>query len=126
MTLRNLFLAALLAAALPAFPAGLPEAIRSRAREAGIPEDSIAFVVQRVSDGTTLAAHNADRSLQPASTLKLLTSLVALETLGPGYRGSVELRAHAPPAKGVLQGDLVLKGWGDVDLDTAAFERMLV
>lgn len=126
MTLRNALAAALLAAALPAFPAGLPEPIRARAREAGIPEDSVAFIVRRVSDGATLASHNAERSLQPASTLKLLTSLVALETLGPAYRGTAEMRARAAPVDGVLHGDLVLRGFGDVDLDTAAFERMLV
>lgn len=125
MSYRNLLAAGLLAAAFPGLAAPLPETVRNRAREAGIPEDSIAFVVQRV-DGTTLASHNADRSLQPASTIKLLTSLVALETLGPGYRGSAELRVRAAPVDGVLHGNLVLRGFGDVDLDTAAFERMLL
>jgi D-alanyl-D-alanine carboxypeptidase/D-alanyl-D-alanine-endopeptidase (penicillin-binding protein 4) len=126
MTLRKFLLAALAALAFPALAASLPDPIRQRARDLGIPETSIAVVVQRVPDGAVLASHNAARSLQPASTLKLLTSLVALETLGPGYRGSAELRARAAPVDGVLEGDLVLKGWGDVDLDTAAFERMLV
>jgi D-alanyl-D-alanine carboxypeptidase/D-alanyl-D-alanine-endopeptidase (penicillin-binding protein 4) len=125
MSYRHLLAAGLLAAALPGLAAELPETIRSRARDAGIPEDSIAFVVQRM-DGTTIASHNAERSLQPASTIKLLTSLVALETLGPAYRGSAEMRVRAAPVDGVLHGNLVLRGFGDVDLDTSAFERMLV
>ena len=126
MTLRNFLAVTLSALAVQASAAALPEPIRNRAREAGIPEDAIAVVVQRVADGVTLASHNAERSLQPASTLKLLTALVALETLGPGYRGTAELRARAAPVDGVLDGNLVLKGSGDVDLDTNAFERMLL
>jgi len=102
MTFR-IVLAALAAAALPALAAELPAPIRAEARAAGIPEDAIAFVVQRVGDGATLASYNADRSLQPASTLKLLTALVALETLGPGYRGATEFRARAEPVDGVLR-----------------------
>src|SRR5688500_5826359 len=119
MTFRLVLAAALAAAALPAFANGLPAAIREQARAAGIPEEGIAVVVQRAGDGATLASHNADRSLQPASALKLLTSLAALEILGPGYRGSTEFRARAEPVDGVLEGDLVLKGLADVDLDTA-------
>ena len=43
-----------------------------------------AFVVQRLSDGASVGlAQGADRAMQPASTLKLLTSMVALEALGP-------------------------------------------
>jgi D-alanyl-D-alanine carboxypeptidase/D-alanyl-D-alanine-endopeptidase (penicillin-binding protein 4) len=126
MTFRLVLAAALAAAALPAFASGLPAPLRELARAAGIPEEAIAIVVQRASDGATLASHNADRSLQPASTLKLLTSLAGLEILGPGYRGSTEFRARAEPVDGVLDGNLVLKGLADVDLDTAAFERMLV
>jgi D-alanyl-D-alanine carboxypeptidase/D-alanyl-D-alanine-endopeptidase (penicillin-binding protein 4) len=124
--IRRLVLAAALAiCASRLSAAGLPEPITREARAAGIPPEAIAVLVQK-PDGAPVVSINADRSLQPASTLKLLTSLVALETLGPGYRGTTELRAAAEPVDGVLAGNLVLKGQGDVDLDTAAFERMLV
>ena len=63
--------------------------------------------------------------MQPASTLKLLTSLAALEILGPAYRGRSELRARENVADGVLAGDLALAGLGDVDLDWRAFDGML-
>jgi D-alanyl-D-alanine carboxypeptidase/D-alanyl-D-alanine-endopeptidase (penicillin-binding protein 4) len=58
--------------------------------------------------------------------MKLLTSLAALERLGPAYRGAAEFRARAEPVDGVLAGDLVLKGLGSVDLDVAALEQMIV
>jgi D-alanyl-D-alanine carboxypeptidase/D-alanyl-D-alanine-endopeptidase (penicillin-binding protein 4) len=48
-------------------------------------------VVRRLSDGVTVLAHGADRSLAPASTMKLVTSWIALEQLGPAYRGRTEI-----------------------------------
>lgn len=126
MTIFRLAAAALAVATLPALAAGLPTPIRTGLRAAGIPEEAVGVVVQRPADGATVFALNPERSLAPASTLKLLTSLVALETLGPGYRGAAEFRARAEPVDGVLDGDLVLKGLGSVDLDVAALERMIV
>jgi D-alanyl-D-alanine carboxypeptidase/D-alanyl-D-alanine-endopeptidase (penicillin-binding protein 4) len=62
----------------------------------------------------------------PASVLKLLTSVVALKTLGPGYRFHTRLLATGPVADGLLRGDLVLAGGGDPTLtrsDLAALAR---
>jgi D-alanyl-D-alanine carboxypeptidase/D-alanyl-D-alanine-endopeptidase (penicillin-binding protein 4) len=117
---------ALFAAFLAVLPAAaeIPAPIRDRLAAAGLPDDSLSFVVQR-SDGSTVAAHAAGSPRQPASTLKLLTSLVALETLGPAWRGRSELLAAGRLDAGVLHGDLVLRGMGDVDLDAEAFTGML-
>ena len=125
MSLRILAAAALLAAgALPAL-AELPATVTARLAAAGIPEDAIGVVVKRLSDGKVIVAHGAERSMQPASTLKLVTSLAALETLGPAFRGRAQLRTAGSIVDGVLKGDLVLRGEGDVDLDWQAFQRML-
>lgn len=113
------FLAASIARA--ELPGPLAAALEAR----GIPESAVGLVVQRLADGATVHVHGADRPLGPASTLKLLTAAVALERLGPAYRGRTELRASAPIVDGVLRGDLVLRGMGDFDLDWRAFERML-
>lgn len=102
----------------------LPEALKARLEAAGLPADSLSYTVQRL-DGTTRAASGADRSAQPASTLKLLTSLVALDTLGPTYRGKSELLVSGTTTVGVFEGSVILRGLADVDLDAAAFERML-
>jgi D-alanyl-D-alanine carboxypeptidase/D-alanyl-D-alanine-endopeptidase (penicillin-binding protein 4) len=57
-------------------------------------------------DGKAVFSHNPDTPRIPASTLKIFTSLFALETLGPGYRF---------PTAFYLRGDdtLVMKGFGD-------------
>lgn len=57
--------------------------------------------------------HRADEAMHPASTIKLLTSLAALELLGPARRWHTEWRSTALPRAGVLDGDLVMRGAGD-------------
>lgn len=118
---------AFLLLALLARPAGaeLPPPLAAAIAAHGIPESAVGIVVQRLPDGSTVLAHNADRGLAPGSTLKLLTAAVALERLGPAHRWRTQIRATAPVVDGVLHGDLVLRGLGDVDLDWRAFDRML-
>ncbi len=124
MRFRTPAAALLLAAALPAL-AELPQAVAARLAAAGIPEDALGVVVKRVADGSIVLSHNASRSMQPASTLKLVTSLAALEILGPAYRLRTQLRTAARIEAGVLKGDLVLQGGGDVDFDAEGLRRML-
>ncbi len=62
----------------------------------------------------------ADRRFAPASTLKLLTTAAALEKLGPEYRFQTRLYATAlPDENGVLNGDLYVRGGGDMTLGSA-------
>ncbi|TXH98621.1 MAG: D-alanyl-D-alanine carboxypeptidase/D-alanyl-D-alanine-endopeptidase [Rheinheimera sp.] len=103
---------------------------------AGLQPDQVALVVLPVAPSDNpatarpLIQHNADILLQPASTLKLLTSAVALDQLGPLWRGETELLADAADLAearqtGILTKPLYLKGKGDPDLDYAAVLTML-
>ncbi len=116
-----------LALAIPApAKAQLPESVTRLLRQADIPAESLGAIVLRAGTGERLLAHQADRPFQPASTLKVLTAIVALERLGPAWRGYSELLAQGEVVDGVLRGPLVLRGGADPDLDWAAFRRMLV
>jgi D-alanyl-D-alanine carboxypeptidase/D-alanyl-D-alanine-endopeptidase (penicillin-binding protein 4) len=123
--IRPLALAAALAsfaAALPAH-AQLPEPVAQVVRSTGLAEDAVSVLVLR--DGQTVLSHLADRPMQPASTMKLVTTLVGLETLGPVFRGRTELRTAGELQGETLRGDLVLRGGADVDLSGEALETML-
>ena len=109
-------------AALPAH-AQLPEPVAQVLRSTGIAEDAVSVLVLR--DDQTVLSHLADRPMQPASTMKLVSTLVGLETLGPVFRGRTELRTTGELQGDTLKGDLVLRGGADVDLSGEALENML-
>ena len=79
-----------------------------------------------VHDGErTLFEQGGDRSLLPASNMKLLTAWVALDRLGPDARFMTEVRADARPAGGVVAGNLYLVGGGDPLIQTADYNANL-
>jgi D-alanyl-D-alanine carboxypeptidase/D-alanyl-D-alanine-endopeptidase (penicillin-binding protein 4) len=121
------FAAAFLILALPAAAhAELPAPIAAKLREAGMTPEAMGAIVLDARTGDTVFSWQADRPFQPASTMKLLTSIVALEKLGPQWRGRAELVTAANVDDGVLRGDLVLRGGADPDLDWPAFRDLLV
>lgn len=72
--------------------------------------------VRKASTGEIIYEANADNKVTPASTLKLLTSAAALETLGEEYRFKTDLLTDGSISKGVLNGNLYLRGEGDPTL----------
>jgi D-alanyl-D-alanine carboxypeptidase/D-alanyl-D-alanine-endopeptidase (penicillin-binding protein 4) len=74
-------------------------------------------MVVSLSTGDTLFSREADLSLNPASTMKLFTSAVALERFGPAHQFETEvLRDGSLTVDGVVEGNLILKGAGDPSL----------
>jgi len=122
---RRLILAALFftSTAGTAHAADLPEPINALLQAAHIPLEDAGIVVLR--GDTTLVSHNAQQSMQPASTMKLFTTMTALEQLGPAFRARTEFHTNAEVVNGVLQGDLILRGGGDVDLNEDVLLHML-
>ena len=72
-----------------------------------------------------IEAWQADTALPPASVAKVLTTLYALDALGPDYRFRTAVRADGALDGGVLRGDLALAGDGDPVLDTDALGRLV-
>ena len=67
--------------------------------------------------GKQIAAHQPQRSLIPASTLKVLTTATALAVLGPDYQFKTEiLRTGRVDSDGTLNGHLIIRGFGDPTL----------
>jgi D-alanyl-D-alanine carboxypeptidase/D-alanyl-D-alanine-endopeptidase (penicillin-binding protein 4) len=99
----------------------LPEPVRAALRHAHIPLSGVSIMVQQTNASRPLVSLNADRPINPASTMKLLTTIAALETLGPAYRWKTEAYLDGKLENGVLQGNLVFKGYGDPKLTVEQF-----
>ncbi|HXM35484.1 MAG TPA: D-alanyl-D-alanine carboxypeptidase/D-alanyl-D-alanine-endopeptidase [Pyrinomonadaceae bacterium] len=70
-------------------------------------------------DGRVLYARNADKLFTPASNMKIYTTAVALDLLGPEYQWRTSVYANSQPdASGLLKGDLTLYGRGAPDLSS--------
>jgi len=95
----------------------LPPAVTAILRASGVPTRSFAFDVHSVEADNVapLLELNADQPFLLASTAKLVTSLAALDLLGPQHRWRTTAYAKAPLVDGRLAGDLVIVG-GQVGL----------
>ncbi|MFN3210742.1 MAG: D-alanyl-D-alanine carboxypeptidase/D-alanyl-D-alanine-endopeptidase [Roseovarius sp.] len=98
------------------------EAIIERSRLGG----DVGFCVVDIKTGKLLEGHAAREGLPPASVMKSITALYAMETLGTDYRFETRLIATGPVTDGVLDGDLILAGGGDPVLDTNALGDMAI
>ncbi|MDH2915986.1 MAG: D-alanyl-D-alanine carboxypeptidase/D-alanyl-D-alanine-endopeptidase [Gallionella sp.] len=91
----------------------LPPAVQKELKKVGIPLNAISVEVREVGRHGPLIALNTQRPMNPASTMKLLTTYAALDMLGPAYTWKTEAWIDGELKDGVLKGDLILKGYGD-------------
>ncbi|BFI95444.1 MAG: D-alanyl-D-alanine carboxypeptidase/D-alanyl-D-alanine-endopeptidase [Rhodanobacter sp.] len=74
--------------------------------------------VVSLDSGRTLYAHQSGKLFEPASTAKLFTAALTMETLDPQSRISTRLLSPAAIRHGKLDGPLLLYGMGDPTLGT--------
>ena len=103
--------------ASPTSLAALAQRIDAHLAKPAFADASWGVQVVSLDSGKTLYAHNADKLFVPASTAKLYTAALALETFGPDYRIPTSLFATEKAGRdGEMRGDLVLVGYGDPTL----------
>src|SRR5438552_2386709 len=110
----------IIAAAALSFKAGagdLPKKTLDALRAAGIPQASVSAWVQELGAPQPTVALHGEAPMNPASTMKLVTTFAALELLGPAYQWKTE--AYLDGAQ------LVLRGYGDPKLNYESFWMLL-
>ena len=105
-----------------------PDVARFRARVAAILDQANAsrlkwgIDVADRSTGEELYEVNADHFFAPASNAKVVTTALALATLGRNFRFRTTLESSTPlDSEGRVEGDLTLVGRGDPDLSNRRF-----
>src|SRR5687768_14347100 len=106
---------------LPAYSHSLPAPVRQALKQARIPESATGIYVHEVGATQPLLAVNAATAMNPASVMKLVTTFAGLELLGPAYTWKTELYAEGTIRGDTLQGNLIIKGYGDPKLNLENF-----
>ena len=96
----------------------LPVEVQSALNYRNLPHDTLSIHVTDLDNGETVLRWQDAVPRNPGSTIKLLTTLAALDVLGPTYTWRTEVYALGPIEDGRLDGDLLLKGHGDPFLVT--------
>jgi D-alanyl-D-alanine carboxypeptidase/D-alanyl-D-alanine-endopeptidase (penicillin-binding protein 4) len=99
----------------------LPGPVARALAQQGIPESAVGVYVQEVGARHPVIAAGAARPFNPASTMKLVTTWAALDLLGPAYTWKTEIYAAGTMNGDVLEGDLLIKGYGDPKLNLENF-----
>lgn len=82
----------------------------------GLQKANISLMVKDIKTGRIVYQHRADKATTPASTTKILTTLTALETLGPDFRFRTQLQYDGYIKDNTLFGNIYLLGGGDPTL----------
>jgi serine-type D-Ala-D-Ala carboxypeptidase/endopeptidase (penicillin-binding protein 4) len=105
--------------------AGVPRPVARAFLDQHIPLSAVGAFVQELGDARPLFTQEAAKPMNPASTMKLLTTFAGLELLGPDYRWRTEVYADGSISNGVLDGNLVLKGYGDPKVTLEQFQELV-
>ncbi|WP_339544745.1 D-alanyl-D-alanine carboxypeptidase/D-alanyl-D-alanine endopeptidase [Pseudomonas sp. RA_35y_Pfl2_P32] len=121
-SLRPLLLASLLVplaftvSAAPVNTALTPN-VEKALKASKLPDSALSLVMIPLNGPGTPTVFNADVSVNPASTMKLVTTYAALEMLGPNHQWKTEFYTDGTLSGGILRGNLYLKGGGDPKLN---------
>lgn len=98
----------------------IPRSVEQAIKRSGINKDSISIAVTEIPSNAnpkprarTILSWRDELGMNPASTIKLLTTLVALDVLGPKYRWRTELFTDGAIKNGTLKGNIYFVGHGD-------------
>jgi D-alanyl-D-alanine carboxypeptidase/D-alanyl-D-alanine-endopeptidase (penicillin-binding protein 4) len=105
--------------------AELPVSVAQALKQAGIPESQVGIWVQDIGNPTPLLAKGEKTAFNPASVMKLVTTLAALDSLGPAHTFKTRVLVDGALVDGVLEGNLVLQGGGDPALTLERFWLLL-
>ncbi len=103
----------------------LPLRVQSALDARNVPHETLSVLVTDLETGESILEWRGDEPRNPASTIKLVTTLVALDVLGPAYRWHTDVYTEGELRNGRLDGDLVLKGYGDPFLVTERVWQLL-
>lgn len=84
--------------------------------KAQVPLDAASFYVIRQGAPNPVVTWNATKPMNPASTMKLVTTFAGLQLLGPDFRWQTSVYTDSQPDPNGIIGNVYLRGHGDPKL----------
>ena len=103
---------------MPVHAQNLKQRLDSLVSDPMFETSQLGMMVWDLTNDTQLYEHNARQAMRPASTLKLLTAITALDYLGGDYQLGTSLYCQGTIEQHTLHGDLILVGEMDPLFDT--------
>ena len=97
----------------------LPKIVKKAIQNTKIPANSIGFNVTSVGKNANpnfQFGWHASNPMNPASTMKVLTTAAGLDILGPQYKWKTNIYTNGTLIDETLNGDLIFQGFGDPKL----------
>ena len=104
----------------------LPAQMAAALNDFRIPVSAVSVDVRDMQTGKSILSLNNNVPRNPASVIKILTTLSALEMLGPNYQWETRYFADGKIRDGVLEGNLVIQGSGDPFLTVDRFWHQIL
>ena len=105
----------------------LPAFVTQMLERAGVRAPAVGVYIAEPGAGLArpLVQVAADQAFVPASVMKLVTTIAALELLGPQYRWTTPVLATGRIEQGMIEGDLIVRGGNDPALGWAQLEQLV-
>lgn len=103
----------------------LPALVREQLSLAQIPDSAVGIIVQPLDAAGPIVSFNASEPMNPASTMKLLTTFAVIDVLGPAFTWRTQFYSDGPLENEILDGNLIVKGYGDPSLTLERLWLML-
>lgn len=95
----------------------LPPTVAKALARAQVPVEAVSLLVSEAGGhGAPLLSLHAERPRNPASVMKLVTTVAGLEILGPSWNWNTPVYVDGSISDGTLHGNLYLQGRGDPKL----------
>ena len=102
----------------------LDNAIQRFANDSALKHGQLGLCVMDAQTGQILGSHNATMSLIPASNMKIVTTAAGLNMLGADYTFKTELQYDGEIQDSILNGNIIIKGYGDPTLGSPEMDSV--
>ncbi len=124
MTLKIFFF--LLVIVSVSVSAEMPQPYKTLISKYNFKKDSYSFVVKNLTNPQKkVIIYNGSKNFNPASLIKIITSFIALDILGPNYKWRSDFYYTGEVKEHILQGDIIFVGRGDASFSIDNLESLI-